>query len=118
MLTTEQERLENILDSLQEGNFFTIKEVLESKYFRRCFGPPSESMASSSGENGKDTLTSNTTLVASDEGESHHSRDEPHRHDHSQDSSVEYIGTSRKEMRRVLPHLPDLTTLRLLEENI
>ena len=55
----------------------TIKEVLESKYFRRCFGSSFESMVSNSGENGKDKLTGGAALIAGDEGESHHSQDEP-----------------------------------------
>ena len=71
------------MDSLKEGDLFTIKEVLESKYFRRCFGPPSESMEPSSRENGKDTLTDGAAPVAGDKGESHYSRDEPRRDDHS-----------------------------------
>ena len=71
-------------------------------------------MASSTGENGNDTLTGSIALIVGNEYESHHSQDEPRRGNHSRDSSVEYIRTIRKEMRRVLPRLPDLTLLRLL----
>ena len=81
-------------------------------------GTPFESMVSSSEENGKDILTGGATPIAGDEGKSHHSRYELHRDDHSQDSSVEYIGTIKKEMRRILPRLPDLTMLRLLGRKI
>ncbi|GFZ00561.1 hypothetical protein Acr_14g0001960 [Actinidia rufa] len=73
-------------------------------------------MVPSDGDNGEDIPTGGAAPVARNEGESHHSRDEPRRGDHSQDGSVEYIGTIRKEMRKVFPHLPDLTFLRLLGE--
>ena len=71
-------------------------------------------MMSSGGDNGEDIPTGGAASIAGNEGESHHSRDELRRGDHSQDGSIEYIGTIRNEMRKVLPHLPDLTLLRLL----
>ncbi|GFS34121.1 hypothetical protein Acr_00g0032370 [Actinidia rufa] len=114
--TTEQERLDGILDSVLGENFFTIKEVLKSKFFRRYFKLNSKSMASSGGDNGKDIQIGGMALVVGDKGESHHSRDESYRDDHSQDGSIEYIGTIRKEMRKVLPRLPDLTLLGILGE--
>ncbi|GFZ21900.1 hypothetical protein Acr_29g0010620 [Actinidia rufa] len=52
--TIEQESLDGILDSLSGGIFFTIKEVLESKSFRRCFKLGSKLMASIGGDNGED----------------------------------------------------------------
>ena len=61
-------------------------------------------MASSGKDGGDDVPIGEVALVAGDEGESHHSRE----------GLVEYIGTIRKEMRRILPCLPDLTMLRLL----
>ena len=61
------------LDSLEEGDFFTIEEVLTSKYFRKCFRPSSESMTSSSKENGEDIPTGGAAPVVGDEGEPHHS---------------------------------------------
>ena len=75
-------------------------------------------MAFSGGDDGEDILTGGATPVASDEGESHHSRGKPRRGDHSLDGSVEYIGTIKKEMRRVLPRLLNLTLLQLLWGNI
>ncbi|GFS32283.1 hypothetical protein Acr_00g0021730 [Actinidia rufa] len=67
--TTEQKRIDKILESFSGGNFFTIKEVLESKSFRRCFKLDSKSMASSDGDNGEDILTDGASLVAGDEGD-------------------------------------------------
>ena len=73
-------------------------------------------MASSGGDNADDKLEDDVAHVAGNEGESHYSRDDPLRRDHFQDDSVEYIGTIKKGMRKTLPHLPDLTLLRLLGE--
>ncbi|GFS41701.1 acyl-CoA N-acyltransferases (NAT) superfamily protein [Actinidia rufa] len=44
--TTEQESLDGILDSLLGGNFFTIKEVLESKSFRETKEDQDDTVAS------------------------------------------------------------------------
>ena len=71
--TAELKRLRDMLDLLEEGDLFTIKEVFEFKYFCRCLGCHIDSMASISGENGEDTLMGGVTPVVADEGESHHS---------------------------------------------
>ena len=71
-------------------------------------------MASSGGDNNEEIPTSGVVLATGDEGESHIFRDEPRRCDHSLAGLVEYIGTIRKEMRKFLPRLLDLTLLRLL----
>ncbi|GFZ05046.1 hypothetical protein Acr_17g0006180 [Actinidia rufa] len=51
---TKQQRLDGILDSLVEGDFFIIKEVLKSKSFCMCFRLASKLMSSSGKDNGKD----------------------------------------------------------------
>ncbi|GFS36232.1 hypothetical protein Acr_00g0044830 [Actinidia rufa] len=61
------------------------------------------------GDNAKDKPTGGAIHVVSNEGKSHHSRDDPPQGDHSRDDSMEYIGTIRKEIRKVLHRLPDLT---------
>ena len=66
-------------------------------------------MASSGRENAEDKSIDGAAIVASDEGESHHSRGE-----HSRDDSVKYLGIARKRMRKILPPLPDMILLRLL----
>ncbi|GFY88901.1 hypothetical protein Acr_06g0008410 [Actinidia rufa] len=71
-----------------------------------------ERMSFSGGDNAEGKSVDGAIASAGDEGESHHSRDEPCPGDLSRDDSVEYIGTIRKEMRRIFPHLPDLTRLR------
>ena len=64
-------------------------------------------MASSSGDGGEDILACGAALVMGYKSESRQDG-------HSRDSLVEYIGTIRKEIRRILHRLPDLTMLRLL----
>ncbi|PSS08071.1 Recombination protein like [Actinidia chinensis var. chinensis] len=48
---------------------------------------------------------------AGDASESSHSKDVPYLEVPSRDDSVEFIGIMGKEMRRILPHIPDLTLL-------
>ena len=68
----KQKRLGDILDSQEEGHFFTIKEVIDFKYFYRCFQSATDSMASSGRDNGEDIQTGDVAPVMGDEGESHH----------------------------------------------
>ena len=75
-------------------------------------------MASNDGDNAKDKPIGGATPIVGDQCESHHSRDEHPQGDHSLDGLVEYIGTIRKEMIKVLPRLPDQTLLRLLGEKV
>ncbi|GFS32103.1 hypothetical protein Acr_00g0020870 [Actinidia rufa] len=64
---TEQERINGILDSISGGNFFTIKELLESKSFHRIFKLGPKSMASNGGDNGEDIPTGDAPPIVSDE---------------------------------------------------
>ena len=75
-------------------------------------------MTSYGGDNTKDISQMVQLKLRGDESESHHFRDEHPPSDHSRDDLVEYLGTIRKEMRRVLSHLPDLTLVRLLEGKV
>ncbi|GFZ12704.1 hypothetical protein Acr_23g0010890 [Actinidia rufa] len=56
---------------------YSIKVVLGSKTFCRSFDLSFRSMASNGGDNDEDVPIGRATSVAGDEGESHHSRDEP-----------------------------------------
>ena len=52
-------------------------------------------------------------VFSSDASKSRHARDEhPQCDNHSRDESLEYLGTIRKELRRILPHILDLPLLR------
>ncbi|GFY80833.1 hypothetical protein Acr_01g0006420 [Actinidia rufa] len=74
-------------------------------------------MASSEGNKG-DNPTGVATPIAVDEGQFHHFQGELRRGYPSPDNSTEYLGTIRKRMRKILPHLPDLTLLRLLGDKV
>ena len=54
------------------GNFFTIKKVLESKAFHRCFKLGPNSMTPNEEKSGKDTWAGKAAPISGDEGESYH----------------------------------------------
>ena len=72
----------------------------------------------SSSSRDKDTSGDGVVTVSGDEGESCYPRDELSQSESSRDELVEYLGTIKKEMRRILPRLPDLTLLRWLGEKV
>ena len=109
-----QERFDNILSSVKGEKLYSVPILLGSKSFHRSFGLPSKSMVSSGKDGGEDVPVGKVALVAGHEVESHHSRDAPRRDNNSQEGSVKYIGTIRKEMKRILPRLLNLKMLRLL----
>ena len=63
-------------------------------------------------DKGEDVPASKTAPVKGDKGESRHSQDEHPQNESPRGALVEYMGTIRKEIRRILPHVPDLTLLR------
>ena len=63
----EHKRFDNILSSVEGGKLYSFKVVRGSKSFRRSFGFPSKSMASSDGDDG-DIPTGRATPVPSNEG--------------------------------------------------
>ena len=76
-------------------------------------------MTSSEGDNGGDRPVDGVPAYSGDSGESRHSRDEHIQRDsHFRDESLEYLGTVRKELRRILPNIPDLTLLMWSGENV
>ena len=66
-------------------------------------------MVSNGRDNVEEKPAGDAAHIVADEGESHLSRDDPPRGDHSRDNSVEYIGTIKKRMREILPPFPDQT---------
>ena len=64
------------------------------------------------GTRGEERPGHGTSTSSGDVGESRPSRGEHIQQDsHSRDESVEYLGTLRKELKRILSHIPDLTLL-------
>ena len=107
MLGYEQELFDEILKSVEEHGCFSVPVLLDSKSFHRVFGFPRPMVYGTKGEkpHGHGTSTS-----SGEAGESHPSRGEHIQQDsHSRDESIKYLGTLRKELKRVLPHIPDLT---------
>ena len=106
------------LQELGPKGFFPIKVAFGSRTFPKCFTLGHKKMASNGRGNVEDKPTEGATHVTGNKGESHHFRDEHPPSDHSRDDLVEYLGTIRKELKRILSHLPDLTLVRLLEGKV
>ncbi|GFZ14492.1 hypothetical protein Acr_24g0006820 [Actinidia rufa] len=103
LFEAEQERFDKILSSVKEGDLYSVKVVLNSKSFFRSFGLNYKLMAYSGEDNAENKLVGNAAQVVGDEGESHHSRDEHPRGDHSRDGSIEYIAMSKGQICRSSP---------------
>ncbi|GFS40062.1 hypothetical protein Acr_00g0066460 [Actinidia rufa] len=66
----EQERFDRISGTLEQGQFYPIKDILRLKSFLRSFGLDFGRMASSAGDNVKQKPAGNAAHVAADEGSS------------------------------------------------
>ncbi|GFZ14487.1 hypothetical protein Acr_24g0006770 [Actinidia rufa] len=87
---------------------------LQSKKFSNL-SPSLGGSESSGGDNAEDKLIGNVAPVMGDEGESHHSQDDPRRGVNSRDDSIEYIGIIRRRERKVLPrHLDQIFLIRTI----
>ena len=111
---TEEERTRKVFKKIGPRGYFNVPNVLDSRTFLRFF-TPSRGKMSSSGED-KDIYGDGVVAALGNEGECRRPRDELPRSENLRDESVEYIGTIKKEWRRILPRLPDLTMLMLLRE--
>ena len=111
---TEDRRTRRVFEKLGPGGYFKVLVVLDSKAFKKYFALDCAEMSSSGRDNAKVKSVDGVAISTGNKGESRHSPNEHLRSESPQDESVEYIGTIRKEIRRILPCLPDLTLLRLL----
>ena len=73
---TKHERLDLISNTLQPGELYSIKDILRSKVFIKCFALASQPIASSGGDNVEERNDGGAPHVAIDEGESRHSQDD------------------------------------------
>ncbi|GFY96509.1 hypothetical protein Acr_11g0008150 [Actinidia rufa] len=96
--------------------YFYVLGVLDSRTFHRFFTPSRGKMSSSGGD--KDASRDGLVAISGDESESLRPRDRPPQSETPQDELVEYLETIRKEWKRILPHLLDLTMLRPLGEKV
>ncbi|GFY96660.1 hypothetical protein Acr_11g0009660 [Actinidia rufa] len=78
----------------------------------KFFAPGRVEMSFSGGDN--DASGDGVVVASSDEGEFRHPRHKHPRSESPRDGSLEFLGIIKKEWRRILPPLLDLTLLRLL----
>ncbi|GFZ20945.1 hypothetical protein Acr_29g0001070 [Actinidia rufa] len=76
LIDLKEQRFNKVLKKIWSGGFFPVTIVLGPKAFRKCFALGSKKMASGGGDNAEDKHVEGAAQVASDEGESHQSRDE------------------------------------------
>ncbi|GFZ14616.1 hypothetical protein Acr_24g0008060 [Actinidia rufa] len=105
----EQKGFEEIFKSVEKTGRFSVPVLLESKSFCSVFISPG-SMAS--GTAGESRPSGEAPSSSGDVGESQNSHKHTRRQSPSQDNSVECLGSIRTELRRILPHILDLTLLR------
>ncbi|GFS39127.1 hypothetical protein Acr_00g0061240 [Actinidia rufa] len=106
----EQKRFNKILSSVG-GDLYSAKMVLRLKTFCQSFRISLKPM----GE-GNDVPTIGAAPAKGDKGESRHSQNEHPQSESPRGASIECLGEIRKEMRRLLPHVPDLALLRCLKK--
>ena len=77
MTENEQQRFDQISGTLEQGQFYAIKDILRSKSFLQSFALDSRKMVSSGMDNDEEKSASNVVHIAVDEDESRLSRGEP-----------------------------------------
>ena len=113
---TEEKRSQKVFKKIGPGGYFEVPIILDFKTFHQFFARGHVEMSSNDGDN--DKCRDGAIAASGDEGESRHSRDVHPWRESPQDDSIEYMGTIEKEMRRVLPHLPNLTILMWLGKRV
>ncbi|GFZ04454.1 hypothetical protein Acr_17g0000260 [Actinidia rufa] len=97
--------------SVEQSGRFSVPVLLDSKSFSRVFGSPGSRTSRTAGDN---RPSGEAPSSSSDVGESENPHDQARRESPSRDDSIECLGSIRTNLRRVLPHIPDLTLLRWL----
>ncbi|GFZ18369.1 hypothetical protein Acr_27g0001080 [Actinidia rufa] len=105
----ESKVFKEIFKSIENTERFSVPVLLESKSFRRVFVSPGSMASGTAGEN---RPSGEAPSSSGDVGESQNSHEHARRQSPSRDDSVECLGSIRIELRRILPHIPDLTLLR------
>ncbi|GFY87156.1 hypothetical protein Acr_05g0007950 [Actinidia rufa] len=105
----EMKVFEEIFRSVEESGRFSVPVLLDSKSFRRVFAFTGSRASRTAG----DHLPSGEAVSSSsDVGESRNPHEQARRESPSRDDSIVCLGSFRTELRRLLPHIPDLTLLR------
>ncbi|GFS32824.1 hypothetical protein Acr_00g0024890 [Actinidia rufa] len=105
----EMKVFEEIFWSVEESGRFSVPVLLESKSFRRVFVPPGSRASRTAGDN---LPSGEAPSSSSNVGESQNPYEQARRESPSRDDSIECLGSFRTELRKLLPHIPDLTLLR------
>ncbi|GFS38894.1 hypothetical protein Acr_00g0060020 [Actinidia rufa] len=108
-LTTKMKVFEEIFRSVEESGRFSVPVLLDSKSFRRVFASPGSRASRTAGNH---PPSGEAVSSSSDVGESRNPHEQVRRESPSRDDSIVCLGSFRTELRRLLPHIPDLTLLR------
>ncbi|GFZ09079.1 hypothetical protein Acr_20g0008870 [Actinidia rufa] len=105
----EPKVFEEIFKSVEKIGRFSVPMLLESKSFRRVFVSPGSMVSGTASES---RPSGEAPSSSGDVGESQNFHEHARRQSPSRDDSIECLGSIRTEMRRIFPHIPDLTLLR------
>ncbi|GFS38938.1 hypothetical protein Acr_00g0060360 [Actinidia rufa] len=105
----EPKVFEEIFQSVEKSGRFSVPVLLDSKSYRRVFVSPGSRAPRMAGGN---LPSGEAPSSSSDVGESQNPHEQARRESPSRDDSIECLGSIRTELRRLLPHIPDLTLLR------
>ncbi|GFZ04834.1 hypothetical protein Acr_17g0004060 [Actinidia rufa] len=109
LLDDEMKVFEEIFRSVEESGRFSVPVLLDSKSFRRVFTSPGSRASRTAGDH---PPSGEAVSSSSDVGESRNPHEQARRESPSRDDSIVCLGSFRTELRRLLPHIPDLTLLR------
>ncbi|GFZ18333.1 hypothetical protein Acr_27g0000720 [Actinidia rufa] len=105
----EMKVFEEIFRSVEESGRFSVPVLLDSKSFCRVFASSGSRASRTAGDH---PPSGEVVSSSSDVGESRNPHEQARRESPSRDDSIVCLGSFRTELRRLLPHIPDLTLLR------
>ncbi|GFZ18597.1 hypothetical protein Acr_27g0003360 [Actinidia rufa] len=105
----EPKIFEEIFRSVEQSGRFSVPVLLDSKSYRQVFVSPGSRVSRIVGDN---LPSREAPSSSSDVGESPNPHEQARLESPSRDDSIECLGSIKTELRRLLPHIPDLTLLR------
>ena len=105
----EPKVFEEIFRSVEKSGYFLVPVLLDSKSYCRVFISPGSRASRTEGDN---LPSGEAPSSSSDVGESLNPHEQARRESPSRNDSVECLASIRTELRKLLPHIPDLTLLR------
>ena len=73
----KQERFDQIYDTLDQGQFYSVRDILHSKSFLRSSALDSRKMVSNGRDNSEEKSVGDAAHIVADEGESYLSQGDP-----------------------------------------